>query len=254
MKNDFLKHLALIGLSLFSVLIWSCTNQNSGYENANSADYYKNLFTGEILNKSEFQNFMDSLMVMSSYSEDSLNKMVFTTHFYDLITQDSAIQEFKYSIRIGNEYLIREGSYEKIGMTVPLRTFLTIDGDSVQIGGKQSKPTLINLWFVGCKGCEEETPSLNFLQQKYADDVNFIAMTFDKEKRVTNFLNKKEFNFKHIIEVDDEYIKNIGTSPYPENIFISKDGEIVYIEGGIPYKSDDKSNLQYFESLIEKLL
>lgn len=252
MKNDFLKHLALIGLSLFSVLIWSCTNQNSGYENANSADYYKNLITGEILNKSEFQKFRDSLMVMVANSEDSDKN--FTTHFYDFINQDSAIQEFKYSIRIGNEYLVREGSYEKIGMTVPLQTFTTLDGEIVQKGGKQSKPTLINLWFVGCKGCEEEIPSLNFLQQKYADDVNFIAMTFDKEKRVTNFLNKKEFNFKHIIEVDDEYIKNIGTSPYPENIFISKDGEIVYIEGGIPYNSDDKSNLQYFESLIEKLL
>lgn len=253
MKNDFLKHLALTCLSVYAVLFWSCTNQDSRIENAHSADYYKNLFTGEILDKSEFQKFRDSLLVMVANSEDSLDTS-FTTFFYDFINQDSTIQEFKYSIRIGNEYLIREGSYEKIGMTVPLRTFLTIDGDSVQIGGKQSKPTLINLWFVGCKGCEEEMPSLNFLQQKYADDVNFIAMTFDKEKRVTNFLNKKEFNFKHIIEVDDEYIKNIGTSPYPENIFISKVGEIVYIEGGIPYNSDDKSNLQYFESLIEKLL
>jgi len=242
---------------LFSlVLTLSCTNSNSGFiEKENSADYYKNLFTGEILDKAEFQKFRDSLMLMSLNSADSLNnKMTFTTHFYDLISADSTIQEFKYSIRIGNEYLVREGSFEKIGMKIPTTTFLTLDGENVQIGGKQTKPTLINLWFVGCRGCEEELPSLNFLREKYADDVNFISMTFDNEKRVTTFLKKKAFDFKHIIDVDDDFIKLIGTSPYPENIFINKDGVIVNIEGGLSSHVKDDSKLKYFEELIEKLL
>lgn len=246
---------------LFSLtLILSCTKSKSGFiEKAYSADYYKNLFTGEILDKNEFQKFRDSLMQMSYNLSraDSLNEEVaynFTTHFHDFISGDSTIQEFNYSIRIGNEYIVRSGSLEKIGLSIPPKTFLTLDGENVQIGGEQSKPTLINLWFVGCTGCEQEKPALNRLKEKYGDKVNFISMTFDNEQRVNKYLNKKDFNYTHIVDVEDDYLKFIGTSPYPENIFINKKGTIVNIEGGLGSYEEDGKNLHYFESLIEKLL
>lgn len=185
---------------------------------------------------------------------DSLKsgQMQVMIHFYDLLTSnDSTIYEFKYSIRTGDEYLVREESFEKIGMIIPQRTFLTLDGESIQIGGDQTKPILLNLWFVGCRGCEEEMPSLNKLKEKYGDRVNIVSMTFDDE-RVIKFLKKKAFNFKHIVNVDPDYIGQIGTSPYPENIFISKEGEIKNIEGGL--SNDNEQKLKYFESLVQKLL
>jgi len=53
-------------------------------------------------------------------------------------------------------------------MKILPRKLLSIDGDSIQIGGKQKKPTLINLWFVQCPGCVAETPALNKIKEKYA--------------------------------------------------------------------------------------
>ncbi|MCR9067129.1 MAG: hypothetical protein NXI00_24400, partial [Cytophagales bacterium] len=128
-------------------------------------DYYKNLFTGEILDKGEFEQFRDSLIALEFDTIEG--EKMFITHFKELITSnDSIIQHFNYSIRVGMEYLVREPSYEKLGMAIPKRTFSTIDGDSIRIGGEQAKPTLINLWFVGCTGCVQEMPELNEIKAK----------------------------------------------------------------------------------------
>lgn len=218
-------------------------------------DYFENLYTGEILTKQEYKNFSDSLLRMSAnFKEtDSLKREMTLATIIQSLGQrnDSTILSFKYTIRIGNEYLVRDASYEKIGMLVPVQSFETITGEKIQLGGEQEKPTVINLWFVGCTGCVAEMPALNKLQRKYGDKVNFVSLTFDSEGKVKKFLTKKEFNYKHISDAED-YIKLIGTQPYPENIFISKKGNIEYIEGGIP--ENNEKSLKHFESLIEQLL
>jgi thiol-disulfide isomerase/thioredoxin len=231
----------LFFFSMGLVLAFGCTTKRS------EPDLYRNMFTGEIMDGSEYQKFRDSLLMLKF---DSLNGQPHVTiHFGQLESSgDSVIAPFRYSIRVGDEYIVRENSFEKIGMNVPQRTFITLHGDSLQIGGEQSKPTLINLWFVGCTGCVQEMPALNKLQEKYGDRVNFIAMTFDDEKKVTGFLKRKEFTYEHIVNAED-FIKLIGTQPYPENIFINKKGYIENIEGGLP-----DNEIEHFESIIEKLL
>jgi thiol-disulfide isomerase/thioredoxin len=134
---------------------------------------------------------------------------------------------------------------QKINMKVEPQTFTTIKGDEITIGGVQDKPTMINLWFVGCSGCIAEIPTLNELYNKYADKVNFIAMTFQHQKQVERFLLQKKFTFTHITSADP-FIEHISTSPYPESIFIDKQGYIKYVEGIIPSNE--------FEEIIEELI
>ena len=178
--------------------------------------------------------------------------MDFSTVYYQLDTVNNLItQPFKYSVRIGNEYIVRSDSDEKIGMAVARTEFITLTGEKVAIGGKQAKPTVINLWFVGCKGCVQEMPVLNKLQEKYGKEVNFLALTFNDEDRVSRFLNKTQFNYDHIVNAGD-FIELIGSQPYPENIFINKEGKIENIEGIL--SEANLSRIKYFETLIEKLL
>ena len=226
---------------LLLLFISSCSN------NRIEADYYKNLFTGEVYDKARFMQFRDSLYTLKF---DSLKeKPEVTIHFSDFSNKNySTILSFQYSIRVGMEYIIRQKNFDKIGMDIPLKTFVSIDGDSLQIGGEQSKPTLINLWFVGCTGCVQEMPALNQIKEKYKDKVNFVAMTFDEKPKVLKFLNKTDFNFTHIAYVND-YIETIGTNPFPENIFVSKQGKIKYIEGGVMGE-----NTEYFEHILDELI
>ncbi len=76
-------------------------------------------------------------------------------------------------------------------MNIPSRIFKSLDGDSLQIGGKQTKPTVINLWFIRCGGCVAEILALNLLHKKYASKVNFIALADDDAKNVKKFLKKE---------------------------------------------------------------
>jgi len=236
-------------------------------------DFYKNLYTEEILEEHEYAEFYQSLYLnfidttyihtllvskdtvkAQTYVDSIMSKINVHFHFYSQINSgDSIIQPFKYDIRVGNEYIVRANSYEKIGLEIQPQHFSTVDGESIQIGGKRDKPILINLWFVECPGCVAEIPALNRLKEKYADKVDFIAMTFEKEKDVAKFLKRKEFNFKHIANVN-EFIKTIGTKPYPENIFINKNGYIEYVEGGLSDHEDLDFVIKHFENILQNLI
>ncbi|WP_051238682.1 TlpA family protein disulfide reductase [Gaetbulibacter saemankumensis] len=239
-----MKHLFLL---IFLILSISCNKERP------EPNFYKNLYTGEVLNKAEFEEFRKYLHLKNT---DSIEKTNLNFVFYKLEkSSDSIIQNFKYNLRIGDKYLIRTNKYEKIGMKVASKKFTSIDGKEILIGGKQEKPTLINLWFIHCPGCIAEIPALNRLKEKYSDKVNFVSLTFEEENDVSKFLNKKTFKFTHIANVKG-FIKKIGSYPYPENIFIDKNGYITNIEGGLPYhkNTDLDSSIEYFESIIKKLL
>ena len=221
-------------------------------EKLKEPDFYKNLYTEELVNK---QDIVELIKKLHEKHDDSIKGQAYITiHYSSLLkTKDSIIRPFKYDVRVGNEYKVRANSYEKLGINIPKTLFKTISGDRIQIGGKQAKPTLINLWFVACGGCIAEMPALNKLQEKYADKVNFVSITFDKQKDVSKFLKRKTFNFNHITDAND-FIKNIGSKPYPENIFIDREGTIKYIEGGLADYKDLDLVIKHFESLIQKLL
>lgn len=239
----------IILLLLLSAIQSSFSQQRTKRPEPN---FYKNLYTLEFLDKTEYREFINTLL--TEYNDSINGKANIAIHFKKrLVSNDTVIQPFDYDIIVGNEYKIRAQTPEKIGISISPRKFQTISGDSIQIGGKQSKPTLINLWFIHCPGCIAEIPALNKLHEKYADKVNFIALTFEEEKDVLTFLRAKDFKFEHVAEVND-FIKEIGSKPYPENIFLDRNGVIRNVEGGLGDSKDFDIILEYFESIIQKLL
>jgi thiol-disulfide isomerase/thioredoxin len=239
-----MKHFLLILTLLLTI---SCSKKRP------EPNFYKNLYTGKILNKTEFVEFGKSL-----YSENtnSNEKPHINWVFYKLEkSSDSIIQNFKYDLRIGNKYIKRSKNYKKTGMKIPQEYFTSINGEKIIIGGKKDKPTLINLWFINCPGCIAEMPALNKLKEKYSEKVDFVSLTFEKKDDILDFLKKRKFEFTHIANVK-EYIKKIGSYPYPETIFIDKEGYIRNIEGPLPSHKDMDVNksIEYFEEIIKKLL
>ena len=216
---------------------------------------YKNLYTGDYLNKVEFENFKKKLW--DKYS-DSTKKTNINYHFYEIVSSsDSIIQPFKYDVKVGNIYIVNSSSakiFEYINNVFPQKRMVSIKGDSIQIAGNQSKPTLINFWFTHCSGCIMEMPTLNKLCEKYADKMNFISVTFEDKKQVEKFLRKTDFNFVHICNAD-KYLNDLGINAFPMNVFIDKQGVLRDVEGGIPVDSVGKiTDGKEFEALIKELL
>ncbi|KAA6335267.1 Thiol-disulfide oxidoreductase YkuV [termite gut metagenome] len=249
--KKYLFFLSVILLLSGNILLSSCHQKQKRPD----PNFYENLYTGEIMAKQDFENFYANLI--STYS-DSIEKFGIHFHFSQLkYSANSIIQPFKYDIKIGTTYLIRannENIDKKIGTEFPIKTFLTLNGDSITLGGIQDKPTLINLWFIECPGCIAEIPALNQLHEKYADKMNFVSMTFENKKQVEKFLKKKQFNFVHIVDGGDFITSSLETNAYPQNIFIDKQGLIKFIEGGIAINEKGDGEIGDFENIIGEVL
>lgn len=102
----------------------------------------------------------------------------------------------------------------------------------------KGKVTFINLWFTNCFPCVKEIPLLNTLKEKYKNEVNFVAITFDSKEKVKHFLKKKKFNFEHIINAKNYLSKDLGNRSYPKIILLNKEGIVKYVGGGIPSEYD----------------
>jgi thiol-disulfide isomerase/thioredoxin len=133
----------------------------------------------------------------------------------------------------------------------------TLTGKNFNSEQLKGKPTMINFWFTKCAPCIDEMPILNKIKEKYKDDFNFIAITYEKEEDVKNFLKKHPFNFEHLVNAENftDQLKIIG---YPMNLFLDKDGVLKYVKGGIPYESKEGEKLKMGEGneiieIIKKL-
>lgn len=121
----------------------------------------------------------------------------------------------------------------------------------------KGKPTMINFWFTRCAPCIDEMPVLNKIKEKYKDDFNFIAITYEKKEDVGKFLEKHPFDFEHLINAKD-FTDQLGIQAYPMNLFLDKNGVLKYVKGGIPYESNEGEELKMGEGneiieIIEKL-
>ena len=119
------------------------------------------------------------------------------------------------------------------------------------------KPTMINFWFTRCAPCIDEMPVLNKIKEKYKDNFNFIAITYEKKEDVEKFLKKYSFDFEHLVDAKD-FTDELGIQAYPMNLFLDKNGVLKYVKRGIPYEMKGAEELKMGQGneiieIIEKL-
>ena len=111
-----------------------------------------------------------------------------------------------------------------------------------------SKPYFISCWFTHCPPCIGEIPDLNKLKEKYYDQFNFIAITFDNLDEVNKILIKYPFNFIQFTN-QKKLLDKMEIIAYPTNFILDKEGNFVdYI-----YPSNPVS-IKYTTQKIEKFL
>lgn len=127
--------------------------------------------------------------------------------------------------------------------------FVTSDlsGEKVELNNLKGKIVVLNFWFIKCYPCVEEIPELNKIVSKYSnEDVEFIAITFDKQDELKNFLNTHKFNYR--IVSDGSVIKKYQVNTFPMHIVIDRKGEIIFKKTGAYLNELDTK----IESLLKK--
>ncbi len=194
--------------------------------------YYK-LQTGEILTQENYNELKKKNLKISIIHE---------TLLFTETKGDSIIKNIRL-MNILNTYDPYANLREYVGLKFPIEKFKKPDGTFYTINSLKGKPTLINFWFANCPPCIKEIPLLNRLKKEMGDSVNFIAITFEKNRVVKHFLNKTDFNFVHIVDAKLQ-LDYFNIHSYPVNMILDKEGTITHVFGMFIFKNDIKKILQ----------
>lgn len=148
---------------------------------------------------------------------------------------DSIIFHWTYSIssKEPNNLIVETPELKLVGETFPN---FKISSDSLtELKSFYGTPVFINFWFTACEPCVAEMDVLNGFKTNYQDEMVFIAVTFEDQEKVNDFLKHKPFDF--IMHTGDfELLEKLGLDKsYPRNIILNERGEIVRVFGGVPY-------------------
>ena len=134
------------------------------------------------------------------------------------------------------------------GKPLPATSFQKIDGEVITLGDLIGKPTIINFWHTACGPCIKEMPIWNEIKKEYGNKVNFIAVTFESKEKIEKFLDKREFDFTHIINAAD-FMNSIQIKEFPKTFYLDKDGIVEKIEGAV--SAEQKNDIiDYIETLL----
>ena len=123
--------------------------------------------------------------------------------------------------------------------------FKDISGKVFLLSDLKGKVVLLNMWFVGCSGCQLEYPGLTHLKsrlkaQKKDDKIVLLSLALDGKESLQNYLKKNPLDFQHMAEAGDISQGTYKALGFPTNIIIDKSGIIRIIKiGGSPQSADD---------------
>ncbi|MFD1063037.1 TlpA family protein disulfide reductase [Winogradskyella litorisediminis] len=192
--------------------------------------------------------------------QDKNIDMVFRKEITDTIYDNNKII-YRYILKGESKAVTKNtNQYEiMIGTKLPSFSLKSIDGNVVTSDELLGKPLVINMWFTTCAPCIAEMPELNKIKADALNkEVQFFAVTYENNEKVTQFLEKKTFDFTHLVDAKD-YCETF-TNQFPINIFVNRNGIITDIKGGMPLiydsklkKITDKVNPKNFIKALEEI-
>ena len=161
-------------------------------------------------------------------------------------------KKFQYSDTSG----VTQSYISYFGDIFSIPDLTSIDGKVLKQADLKGKTVVYNFWFVSCRPCVAEIPALNRLARKHQSDTTlFIAITFDNENRIKEFLEKHEFAFQiaSLSQTEIDKIKKI--SFYPFTAIVTKEGKLSFALFSRPIgKNPDEEIFNLLDKQIAKAL
>jgi len=161
-------------------------------------------------------------------------------------------KKFQYSDTAG----VTQSYVSYFGDTFNMPALTTIGGKTITQSDIKGKIVIYNFWFVACRPCVAEIPAFNRLAQKYqSDSTLFVAITFDNENRIKEFLKKHDFVFQIASLPQSEIDKIKKIAFYPFTAILNKEGKLAFAIFGRPVgKDQDEEVFNLFDKQLEKIL
>jgi len=136
------------------------------------------------------------------------------------------------------------------GCPMPAFYYHTIDGEEISPEALKGKIVVMNFWFESCTPCRNELPGLNKLAGHFSGkEVVFIAFGRDPETSIRGFLQRNEFDFKHVADSFNAGVFDClcVMSGFPTTFVFDKNGVLIHsVRGG---SVDPAKQFEIFEKL-----
>ncbi|MEJ2396256.1 MAG: TlpA disulfide reductase family protein [Candidatus Thiodiazotropha sp.] len=128
-----------------------------------------------------------------------------------------------------------------------------IDGRRYDTKEFQDKVVLLNFWATWCPPCVEELPSLNRLQQRYADRaLRIVSIDFrETPEQMASFLQRTPVEFPVLMDGDGQVALNWQVFSFPSSFIIDRQGHIRY-SANRAIDWDSPEVWQVIEKLLEE--
>jgi thiol-disulfide isomerase/thioredoxin len=115
-------------------------------------------------------------------------------------------------------------------------------GEPVQLAGLTGRPRLVNIWASWCGPCRAEMPWLQQAHDTGAVDVLGVDAE-DQASAAGALLDELEVTFPSVYDPKNELAKEIRIVTKPTTLFVSKEGEVVFVLPGAFASYDEMRQL-----------
>ncbi len=131
-----------------------------------------------------------------------------------------------------------------VGKEIPNIIVIDSLGSKYDLHSFKGKLVAINIWVIGCSGCEYEIPLLNKLVENYNNDVKFIAFyasgPFDFTKEFKDELRNFNFNYEHF-STEKKLEETLGLRMlFPTHLVIDQESNVLDVIFGLDVDAIEK--------------
>lgn len=141
----------------------------------------------------------------------------------------------------------------EVGQTVPEFSYVTLEGDTLNIDDLKGKVVFMNFFATSCPICIKELPVLNTeIWEKYKDNENFVLLVFGREHNageMNAFIEKWGYTFPVIPDPGRKIYSLFAERYIPRNVILNTEGEIIYQVTGF-----EESEIEQYIELLNKEL
>lgn len=121
-----------------------------------------------------------------------------------------------------------KGDLSEKGCKSPAFDIKTTEGEQFSLEKLAGSVVVLNFWFIACKPCVEEIPTLNQLVDEYqGKEVVFLALTpFDSPKEIKKkFVPTHSFKYKLVNDKNQTW-RSFCVSSFPSHYLIDQHGKV----------------------------